>query len=68
MPAVFDWLAAEGNIDNAEMRRTFNCGVGFCVIVREQDAGRAVAQLNESGEQAWRLGTIEPGDGGVVYD
>lgn len=32
-PAVFDWLQREGNIADSEMLRTFNCGVGYCLVV-----------------------------------
>ena len=64
---VFDWLMEHGNIDIEEMRRTFNCGVGMVVIVSEDDVERSIATLTEAGESAWRLGTIERGDAGVVY-
>ena len=64
---MFDWLMEHGNIDIEEMRRTFNCGVGMVVIVSEDDVERSIATLTEAGESAWRLGTIERGDAGVVY-
>jgi len=64
---LFDWLAATGNISDDEMRRTFNCGVGMCAIVAATDADAAIASLSESGETAWRLGTIEAGEGEVEY-
>jgi len=59
-PAIFDWLQARGNIDDAEMYRTFNCGLGMVVVVRNDDAERAVALLNQHGEQALVVGHIEP--------
>ncbi|MEM9402900.1 MAG: phosphoribosylformylglycinamidine cyclo-ligase [Pseudomonadota bacterium] len=65
--AVFDWLMQHGNIAIDEMRRTFNCGVGMVVIVREQDADAALQSLASSGEQVWRLGTVTRGDAGVAY-
>lgn len=58
---VFDWLAANGNIDVAEMRRTFNCGVGMVVVVDENDAARAIALLQAEGEHAWHLGRVVSG-------
>jgi phosphoribosylformylglycinamidine cyclo-ligase len=67
LPAVFDWLQSEGNIETNEMRRTFNCGVGMAVVVKPQQANSAIGLLNESGETAWRLGTIVSGAGEVVY-
>jgi phosphoribosylformylglycinamidine cyclo-ligase len=65
---VFDWLARTGNISDDEMRRTFNCGVGMCAIVSPKDADLAIETLAASGENAWRLGTVEPGGGEVEYD
>jgi phosphoribosylformylglycinamidine cyclo-ligase len=64
---VFDWLARTGNISDDEMRRTFNCGIGMCAIVSPNDADLAVETLSASGENAWRLGTVEPGGGEVEY-
>ncbi len=64
---VFNWLAQRGNIETAEMRRTFNCGVGMIVVVQESDADAAIACLKEAGEQAWRIGDVVRGDGEVQY-
>ena len=59
--AVFDWLAEIGNIETAEMRRTFNCGVGMVAIVAAADAPAAIRLLNEQGESAWEIGRITSG-------
>ena len=67
MPAIFEWLQQEGNIDTAEMRRTFNCGIGMIIIVSKDDVDEAIASLNASGESAWRLGTITEGRGEVRF-
>jgi len=55
---VFDWLAETGNIETAEMRRTFNCGVGMVVIVDANDTQEAIQVLNNQGETAWQIGRI----------
>ena len=60
--SVFDWLANTGNIEVEEMRRTFNCGVGMVVIVSDGDAARTVQSLTDSGERAWQIGKIVPGE------
>ena len=60
--AVFDWLAEIGNIETAEMRRTFNCGVGMVVIVDAKDAQEAIQVLNNQGETAWQIGRIIAAD------
>uniref|UniRef100_UPI0035C68D98 phosphoribosylformylglycinamidine cyclo-ligase n=1 Tax=Marinobacter sp. TaxID=50741 RepID=UPI0035C68D98 len=45
MPAVFQWLAETGGISDHEMRRTFNCGVGFILIVAPENAEPVLAAL-----------------------
>lgn len=64
---VFDWLMASGKIERAEMRRTFNCGVGMIAIVSEEDADKAVAFLDGAGESAWRIGKVLSGSGEVNF-
>lgn len=59
---VFDWLADTGNIEIAEMRRTFNCGVGMVVVVDASDVESVIQTLNEHGERAWQIGRIIVGD------
>ena len=59
--AIFDWLQASGRIDTAEMRRTFNCGVGMIAVVNASDAQKALNCLNDNGENAWKLGRIVTG-------
>lgn len=62
-PAVFGWLQAAGGIAEAEMLRTFNCGVGLVLCVAAEDAERVCTRLAELGEQAWAVGRIEPTEG-----
>ena len=57
-PPLFDWLQHEGGVADAEMHRVFNCGIGMVIVVAADLADRAVAQLREAGEQAWRIGAI----------
>ena len=64
---VFDWLAVSGRISIDEMRRTFNCGVGMVVVTDAADVDATIGILQESGERAWRLGSIADGDGEVDY-
>ena len=58
MPAVFQWLQENGNVEQQEMYRTFNCGVGMVLVVNREDADTAIELLNNAGETAWRLGEI----------
>jgi phosphoribosylformylglycinamidine cyclo-ligase len=63
-PEVFSWLQRAGNLDEAEMHRVFNCGIGMVVVVAPRDAPRAVRQLRGSGETVYTIGAIEKGPGG----
>ncbi len=58
-PAIFKWLQDNGNIDTAEMYRTFNCGVGLVLVVTAADADAVINNLQVSGENAWLLGNIK---------
>jgi len=58
-PEIFNWLQAKGNIEDKEMYRVFNNGIGMAVIVAKEDAEKAVAAFNETGESASIIGTIE---------
>ena len=63
---VFEWLARTGAIEEAQMHRTFNCGIGMIAIVEPQRADEAVRVLAEHGEHAQLLGEVRRGDRGVV--
>jgi phosphoribosylformylglycinamidine cyclo-ligase len=67
-PPVFDWLQRTGNIPEAELLRTFNCGIGMTVCVPAAEADRALARLTALGEQPVVLGEVRAGNGGVVID
>ncbi len=62
VPPVFKWLAATGRVEETEMLRVFNCGVGMAVVVSDPEA--ATALLEAEGETVSRIGTIEPGEAG----
>ncbi|MDO5652299.1 MAG: phosphoribosylformylglycinamidine cyclo-ligase [Moraxella sp.] len=67
-PAVFKWLQEHGNIAQSEMVRTFNCGVGFVLVLPSDKADEAMTYLAAQGETVWRLGEIVARDGdAVVY-
>ena len=58
-PAVFDWLQQQGNINDEEMYRTFNCGIGMVIVVDGADADSALAQLQADKVEATLIGRIE---------
>jgi phosphoribosylformylglycinamidine cyclo-ligase len=62
-PAVFGWLAQAGGLDDAEMLRTFNCGIGLVLVVAAGEAQTVLAALAAAGEAPAVIGAIEPGRG-----
>jgi len=58
LPPVFEWLQREGNVPNDEMWRTFNCGIGFTVILARDDVGTAAAMLEKHGLASQVIGEV----------
>jgi phosphoribosylformylglycinamidine cyclo-ligase len=58
MPAVFQWLAKEGGVALSEMRRTFNCGIGFVLALAPEDVQEAIEILSDAGEKAMVIGKV----------
>ena len=63
LPAVFDWLQREGNVAQVEMWRTFNCGIGYTLIVARDDASAAIAALRKLDLPAWTIGEVVKAQG-----
>lgn len=63
---LFNWLQQNGNIEKMEMYRTFNCGVGFVLIVPIEYEEQAISILNNNGEIAWKLGEVTNRSGNPV--
>ncbi|VCY48525.1 Phosphoribosylformylglycinamidine cyclo-ligase [Klebsiella pneumoniae] len=61
-PSVFNWLQTAGNVSQHEMYRTFNCGVGMIIALPAAEADKAIALLNDKGENAWKIGYIKASD------
>ena len=66
IPPIFDLIAKTGNIPERDMYNTFNMGVGMSVIVKPEEADRALEILREAGEDAYIMGEILPGGECVV--
>ncbi len=58
LPDIFTYLQQAGNIENIEMFRVFNCGIGMVIIVANKDIKKTIAQLKSTGEQAFVIGHI----------
>jgi phosphoribosylformylglycinamidine cyclo-ligase len=63
LPPVFDWLMREGNVAREEMWRTFNCGVGFTVILPRDAVAAASALLAKHGLASSVIGEVVPAQG-----
>jgi phosphoribosylformylglycinamidine cyclo-ligase len=57
-PPIFDLIQRGGGVDDAEMRRTFNCGMGFLFVVPSSDCAQAVGVLQAMGEAPVVVGTV----------
>lgn len=62
-PSVFGWLARTGRLDDHEMLRTFNCGIGMVVVADKVQAGSVVEALQAAGEQPSYIGEVRAGTG-----
>ncbi|MCK5809565.1 MAG: phosphoribosylformylglycinamidine cyclo-ligase [Cocleimonas sp.] len=56
---VFDWLQQEGNIEEAEMLRTFNCGIGMVIVATENEVEEIINTIRLQGMASWPIGTID---------
>ena len=59
LPHVFQWLGETGGISDHELRRTFNCGVGFVLVVAPENAEPVLEALLSAGEVAFVCGQLE---------
>lgn len=68
LPPVFKFLQDRGNVDDAEMRRVFNMGIGFTLVVRPTFADSVAEHLEKLGERVYRIGRIVKGTGQVIEE
>jgi phosphoribosylformylglycinamidine cyclo-ligase len=67
-PAIFDLVQRRGRVEQAEMERTFNLGVGMVAVVPPADVDRTMALLKARHVESWVLGEMVPGDGSAVLE
>ncbi len=67
LPPVFEWLAKQGGISNAEMLKTFNCGIGMVIVVDRQSSHAVAEALAAQGETVVKLGEVTDVPD-VIYD
>lgn len=66
-PPIIDFVVEKAGLSRTEALKTFNCGIGMCVICPSEVEEAAIKQLESTGEKVFKIGTIIPGDGKVVY-
>ncbi|MFU8865657.1 MAG: phosphoribosylformylglycinamidine cyclo-ligase [Rhodobacterales bacterium] len=67
LPGVFQWLAQTGGMDQGEMLKTFNCGIGMILVVAPERAEAMTALLVKAGETVTPLGHVTADGAGVTY-
>ena len=65
VPSVFGVLMKAGQVEPAEMYRTFNMGVGMVVICAPSDVKSVMSAASEAGLRGWQIGALQPGSGAV---
>ncbi|MCF6250489.1 MAG: phosphoribosylformylglycinamidine cyclo-ligase [Methylococcaceae bacterium] len=69
LPEIFKWLQEQGNITQADMLTTFNCGIGMIVCVDPKDEAETIESLTQQGETVFSIGEIVSSSGKpeVIY-
>jgi phosphoribosylformylglycinamidine cyclo-ligase len=63
LPPVFRWLAETGGVAEAEMLKTFNCGIGFVAVAARSEAQAIGSAIEAQGHDVCVLGELVPGQG-----
>ena len=66
IPPIFTLMAKKGNVDEQMMNNTYNMGLGLVIAVDPAQADAAIAAIEAAGEKAYRVGSIEAGEKGVI--
>jgi len=67
IPEIFLLIKKMANIPEDDMKKTFNMGVGYVMVVPKRKADESIFLLNNSGYKAFLIGTLEKGGKGVRY-
>ena len=67
-PEIFDWIQTHGNIEESEMLKTFNCGIGMVVIVARDDVANTQNILEKTGENVTVIGEVGHGPHGAIIE
>ena len=67
VPPIFSVMQRLGNVPDEDMKRTFNMGIGFAMVVDKGEADKTIALLRKAGYKAYQIGSIKKGVEGVRY-
>ena len=67
VPPIFTWIQRLGEIEQAEMERVFNMGIGLVLVASAYYAESIRQQLAECGLESWPIGFVREGPQGVVW-
>jgi phosphoribosylformylglycinamidine cyclo-ligase len=67
IPPIFEWLAATGSVDRAEMFNTFNMGIGFVLLVSPAQVEQTLQWFEAENLPAWAIGEVIEGDGELSF-
>lgn len=67
VPPIFTMIQKIGHVEDREMHRTFNMGIGYVIIAAEKDANDILEVIKQQGEKGWIIGQVSNGSGGVVF-
>ena len=68
LPSVFDWIQGEAGIDSDEMLKTFNCGIGYVIIVKKDIRDSVINHFQDEGIEAYEIGSIKSGEKSVIIN
>lgn len=66
VPRIFRWVEEQGKVQQKEMYRTFNMGIGMVLITEKKSAMKVISQLAKFGDRAWVIGEVVKGKGVTV--
>ncbi|TAL12943.1 MAG: phosphoribosylformylglycinamidine cyclo-ligase [Nitrospirae bacterium] len=66
-PALFGLIQSRGRVEDAEMARVFNLGIGLVLVVPADQAEQVIRSAQDQGDRAFRIGAVEKGGPGVSY-
>lgn len=65
--SIFGLIQTMGSVPESEMYKTLNMGIGMVLIVKKTDSENIIKKLKQLGEDAYIIGSVEKGKGGVIY-